>query len=120
MQKQVITMTFFISTFPFVFIALIQCHFSVNFAGNQNQLVTTLVKITLTLHNDFRLKRDGLVPILCFTRIHATVGVFDGVECESRPRMDLFEDFTDGSVIVIIQDVAVLWNNETWYIKGIL
>ena len=35
MQKQVITMIFFISTFPLVFIALSQCHFSVNFPSNQ-------------------------------------------------------------------------------------
>ena len=45
MQKQVITMIFFISTFLFVFIALIQCHFSVNFASNQIELVTTLVMV---------------------------------------------------------------------------
>ena len=36
MQKQVITMIFIISTFLLVFIAQIQCHFSVNFDGTQN------------------------------------------------------------------------------------
>ena len=35
MQKQVITMIFIISTFLLVFIALIQCHFSVNFDTTQ-------------------------------------------------------------------------------------